>query len=194
MVTAAMTHMHLDPRGRLDHVDLAMTVGRRGDDVGAVMTGRLAARLAVALVIAIGASGCPRLPPPLPRPAARVVSLESGVGPAAPLRARLDLWNRGSARLVLAAVDWELTDVRGDVVLARGRASVRRAFAPDERAAVAIDLAMAPSVTAAVRGGAPDARARLRGTAHLEDPDGGEGAPASFDDPVTLPVSREPPG
>ena len=158
------------------------------------MTRRGAARFAVAVAIAASTSGCPRLPPPLPRPAARVVSLDAGVGPAATLRARLDLWNRGSARLVLAAVDWELTDVRGDVVLARGRAEVHRSFAPDERAGVAIDLAMAPSVAAAVRAAARGARARLRGTVHLEDPGGGEGAPASFDDPVTLPAPRSPPG
>jgi len=150
------------------------------------------AGLGAALVssLALAAVGCPRLPPPPPRPAVFVVSVEraAATGDGEVLRARLDVHNRGAFRLVLAAIDWEMVDPRGDRAISRGRAATHRVFAPDQRAVVDIDLAIPAPVAEQIRRAAAAAgsRIRLRGTAHLEDPAGGEGAAAPFDDPAPL--------
>lgn len=121
-----------------------------------------------AIVLAVAASGCPRLPPPAPRPSVSLLGIEAA-GTA--LRARLVIHNRGQSELLLSAIDWEIA--RGDEPLLRGRAYFRRRFAPDERAAIDVAIGLPPALASG--------DLRLRGTAHLE-PD----APAPFDQPAAI--------
>ena len=139
-------------------------------------------RLAVCAALALCAAGCPRLPPPAPRPS---VVLERIDRAGSSLRAHLRVQNRGGAVLRLSAVDWEL--VLAGRPLVRGRTGERRSIAPGAYAAIIVDLAVpAPLEGELRRAAAAGGRIELRGTVHLEDA-GGRGRSAPFDEVAALP-------
>ncbi|HWM86387.1 MAG TPA: hypothetical protein VNO33_11130 [Kofleriaceae bacterium] len=132
------------------------------------------ARLILAIAL-VSATGCPRLPPPAPRPAVTLERIDRAAGS---LRARFQIHNRGAVALTLSAIDWELAP--GGRPLLRGRALARRAFGPDQRATVEVAIAVPAALEPALQGAAAAGGIRLRGTFHLEDATG-TGAPAPFD-------------
>ncbi len=142
-------------------------------------------RLALCAALALGAAGCPRLPPPPPRPSVVLERIDRSAGAEVSLRAHLRVHNRGDAALTLHAVDWEL--VLAGRPLLRGRSQARRSLAPGAQAAVevAIDIP-APLEGELRRGAAAGGRIELRGTVHLEDA-GGRGRPAPFDELAAMP-------
>jgi hypothetical protein len=144
-------------------------------------------RAAFVAVAVAASSGCPRLPPPAPRPSVSLNGLEraAATGDGLALRARFRVHNRGAARLVLAAVDWELA--LGERALLRGRETEQRPFAADEHATVDVAIAIPAAVADELREAVAGGRIRLRGTFHLVDPGGGPGAPAPFDELASLP-------
>lgn len=119
-------------------------------------------RALLALALALALTGCPRLPPPAPRPHVRVV-----VGAVDRERAALTarLWIDHGERLRAVAVDWALAVGERDVV--RGRSD---------------SLSIAVRLPSQMR---PGALVRLRGAVHLEGPDGTLFAP--FDESVRIP-------
>ncbi|HKE15180.1 MAG TPA: hypothetical protein VKB80_09965 [Kofleriaceae bacterium] len=142
----------------------------------------LAPAAALALVLC---AGCPRLPPPAPRPSVSLDRLERAAAPGQ-WRARLRVHNRGAAGLVVAAVDWEL--VAGERPLLRGRSPAHLALAPDQRAVIDVALAVPAPVDDELRSATTSGgRLRIRGMVHLVDPGGGEGAPAPFDEAAAPP-------
>ena len=142
----------------------------------------LAVRHAVCAAVALCAAGCPRLPPPVPRPSVEVERIERA---GSSLRAHLRVHNRGDAALRLTAVDWEL--VLAGRPLARGRTRGGRSLAPGAHAAVVVELAIPAPLEGELRRTAAQRRAiELRGTVHLEDA-GGRGRPAPFDEEAALP-------
>jgi hypothetical protein len=142
----------------------------------------LAVRLTVCAGLALSAAGCPRLPPPVPRPS---VALERIARAGSSLRAHLRVHNRGDAALRLTAVDWEL--VLAGRPLARGRTRGGRSLAPGAHAALIVELAIPAPLEGELRRAAAQRRAvELRGTVHLEDA-GGRGRPAPFDEVAALP-------
>ena len=61
-------------------------------------------------------------------------------------------------------------------------------LAPDQRAVIDVALAVPAPVDAELRSAAAmGGRLRIRGMVHLEDPGGGEGAPAPFDEAAAPP-------
>jgi len=141
-------------------------------------------RLALCVALSVGAAGCPRLPPPPPRPSVALERIDRG-GAERSLRAQLRVHNRGDAALTLHAVDWEL--VLAGRPLLRGRSPARGSLAPGAHAAVLVAIALpAPIEGELRRGAAGGGRVELRGTVHLEDA-AGRGRPAPFDDLAVLP-------
>jgi hypothetical protein len=132
--------------------------------------------LCVAALVAM-ASGCPRLPPPPPRPS--VVLERMDRADATRLLARLRVHNHGAIGVTVSAVDWELA--RGARPLVRGRSRARRALAPDQDAAIEFAIALPAPLAAEL--GADSGGLRLRGAVHLRD-SGGRGRPAPFDEAV----------
>jgi hypothetical protein len=144
--------------------------------------GRIARAVALGAAVA-GAAGCPRLPPPPPRPAVTLVRLDAAAATGGlALRVRFLVHNRGAIALILSAVDWEI--VLGEEPLLRGRAQAHRRFGPDERAPIEFAIVIPAPLEQELRAAA---RVRLRGMVHLEDPAGGAGAPAPFDEEAPLP-------
>ena len=116
-------------------------------------------RVAAALSLLMLA-GCPRLPPPEPRPHAHLLAADRQ-GAMITARLRVD----AAPRLRTVAVDWALAIGERDRV--RGRSD---------------SLAIAIRLPGDVR---PGALVRLRGAVHLDGPDGAALAP--FDETLRIP-------
>jgi hypothetical protein len=138
-------------------------------------------RACLLVAIAAAGAGCPRWPPPEPRPSVRLVQLDRSAGQPA-WTARFEVHNAGRVSRVVAAIDWELAV--GDRPLQRGRAEPKQRLAAGERAAIQVDLAIPDEVTGELRRAAD--RVRLRGMVHLEDSAGPAGAAAPFDESARL--------
>lgn len=115
---------------------------------------------AAAALLALALTGCPRLPPPAPRPHARLLAVDRA-GEVLTARLRID----PAAGLRPLAVDWALAVGERDLV--RGRAG-----------SLAIAIPLPPGLR-------PGALVRLRGAVHLDGGDGPVLAP--FDESARLP-------
>jgi hypothetical protein len=117
---------------------------------------------------ALGATGCPSLPPPERRPAARLLSLSRAAAPEGALHARLE-WRGDGAALAPTAVDWELA--AGGQTLVRGRSRT-----------LEFVIVLPPQARPLLAAGA---EVRLRGAIHLAGAD--RTALAPFDEAARLP-------
>jgi hypothetical protein len=114
-----------------------------------------------AALVALALTGCPRLPPPAPRPHVHVDLGAANRDGVLTARLRID----HGERLRAVAVDWAL--VLGERDLVRGRSD-----------SLAIPVRLPSEVQ-------PGALVRLRGAVHFEGPDGLLFAP--FDETVRIP-------
>lgn len=142
---------------------------------------RPVARASTVAAAAFLATACSPWPAPLRAPQVHLVRahLASAAPAGSPrLDVELAVKNPGSEPLVLRAVDWEIA--LGQTPLLRGRRDLADlGLAPGGARVIPLSVALSPALADQLRA-APPGRARLRGMAHLERPDG-EGAPAPFD-------------